>query len=160
MYGQYGLCLTACGDLGEGCAVRTFFMGISNCREIPCAASSRRSTVNSLMARRTAVGAASPNRRESIHGETGKGDPFWGWEPGYVHLAKSRWFRSNIVVVWNRFMVLSIHGSFWVWAPRNSARYWTSTPTLAPLRFRKPKRLSPFGKNYLSIQSQKRMWAT
>ena len=53
----------------------TFFMGISNCRATTCAAQSGRSTVNWLMARRSAVGAASQIHRESIHGETGKGDP-------------------------------------------------------------------------------------
>ena len=30
------------------------------------------------MARRSVVGAASQNRRESNHGETRNGDPFWG----------------------------------------------------------------------------------
>ena len=55
-------------------------MGISNCRERPCVAQALRSTVNWLLVRRNAVGAASQNRRELIHGETGKGDPFWGLE--------------------------------------------------------------------------------
>ena len=82
------------------------------------------------MARRGVVGAASQNRHDSNHEETGKGDPFWGWETGLARLAKSRWFRHNIMLVWNRFMVLSIHGSFKVGAPRTSARYWTGTPTL------------------------------
>ena len=59
----------------------TFFMGISNCSEIPCAASSPRSTVNWPMAQRGVVGAVPQNRRELNHGETGKGDPFWGWKP-------------------------------------------------------------------------------
>ena len=61
-YGLYGLCvlwLPARGDLGEGCAVSTFFMGISNCCERPCVAQALRSTVNWLLVRRNAVGAAS-----------------------------------------------------------------------------------------------------
>ena len=74
----YGLWLPACADLAKGCAVSTFFMGISNCREIPCAAQSRRSTVNWLTAQRGVVGAAPQNRRESNHNETGKGDTLWG----------------------------------------------------------------------------------
>ena len=59
LYGPYGLWITACADLGKGCAVNTFFMEISNLFEIPCAAQSLRSTVNWLMAWRSAVGAAS-----------------------------------------------------------------------------------------------------
>ena len=88
------------------------------------------------MARRGVVGAASQNRHDSNHEETGKGDPFWGWETGRVHMAKSRWFRSNIMVVLDRFMVLSNHGSFPVWGPRNSACYRTGTLTLAHTRTR------------------------
>ena len=72
-------------------------MGISNCRESPCVARALRSTVNWLLVRRNAVGAASQNHRELNHGKTGtglaphlrttvkqitakpeKGDPFWG----------------------------------------------------------------------------------
>ena len=49
----------------------------------------------------------------------------------HARLAKSWWFRSNIMVVLNRFMVLSNHGSFKVGGARNSACYWTGTPTLA-----------------------------
>ena len=71
------VCLTACADLAKGCALGTV-IGISNCREIQCAAQSRRSTVNWRMARRSIVAAASQNHRESNHGETRKGDPFWG----------------------------------------------------------------------------------
>ena len=85
----------------------TFFMGISNCGEIPCAAQLRRSTVNWLMARRSAVGAASQNRRELIHGETGKGDPFWGLE------AVVCWF-GQITVVSKPYhgSLERIHGTF------------------------------------------------
>ena len=72
--------------------------------------------------------------------------PVLGIAPGSDGPAKSRWFRGNFTAVWSRFTVLSIHGSFPVRAPRNSARYWTGTPTLAATRFRKPKRLRSFGK--------------
>ena len=82
------------------------------------------------------LGAASQNRHDSNHKETGKGDPFWKWEPGGAQTAKSRWFRSNIIVVWNRFMVLSNHGSFEVVGGQNSACYWTGTLTLAHTRTR------------------------
>ena len=77
-----------------------FFMGTSNCRERPCVAQALRSTVNWLLVRRNAVGAASQNHRELNHGKTGtglaprlrttviqitakpeKGDPFWGLKP-------------------------------------------------------------------------------
>ena len=57
------------------------------------------------MARRGVVGAASQNRHDSNHEETGKGDPFWGPYPAVAGPAKSWWFRSNIMVVLNRFMV-------------------------------------------------------
>ena len=63
------------------------------------------------MARRSAVGAVPQNRRELNHGETGKGDPFWGLKP--------------VVGVWPN------HGSLPVGGARNGARYWTGTPTLA-----------------------------
>ena len=33
-----------------------------------------------------------------------------------------------------------------VGGPRNGARYWTGTPTLAGAQFREPKRLRSFGK--------------
>ena len=114
---------------------------------------------NTGLAGRRVSDAASPIYRESNHGKTGKGRPVLGTAHGGYGLAKSRWFRSNTMVVWGRFTVLSNHGSFPVWGPRNSARYWTGTPTLAASRFRKPKRLRSFG-NYLSIQPQKTMWAT
>ena len=147
MYGLCGLWLPACGDLAKGCTASTFFMGISNCREIPCAAQLRRSTVNWLMVRRSAVGAASQIHRESNHGETGNGDPLWGLKPAVLARPNhGNYFRSNIMVVWNRFMVLSNHGSFPLWAPRNSARYWTGTPTLGGAGFRKLKRLRSFEK--------------
>ena len=77
LYGLCGLWLPACGDLVKGCALSTF-MGIPNCRETPHAARSRRATVNLPMARRGVVGAASQNRHDSNHEETGKGDPLWG----------------------------------------------------------------------------------
>ena len=140
--------------LGEGCAVNTV-MGMSNRCEIPCAAQSRRSTVNWLMARRSAVGAASQNRRESNRGETGNGDPLW-------HL-NSRWpatvnwpaYHGGLGPIRGTFKSRYVPG----WEARNSARYWTGTPTLAGARFREPKRLRSCG-NYLSIQSQKTMWPT
>ena len=83
------------------------------------------------MARRGVVGAASQIYRESNHGKTGKGRPVLGTETADDRLAKSRWFRSNIMVVWNRLVVLSNHGTLPIWAPRSSARYWIGTPTLA-----------------------------
>ena len=74
------------------------------------------------LAGRRVSGAASQNYRESNHGKTGKGRPVLGTAPGHVGAAKSRWFRSNIMVVLNRFMVLSIHGSFPVGGPRKKQR--------------------------------------
>ena len=54
------------------------FTGISNYREIPCAAQSLGSAVNWRMGRRGTLGSESQIRRESNHGETGKGAPLWG----------------------------------------------------------------------------------
>ena len=87
------------GTGAKGCAVGAL-IGISNCRDTPCTAQLRRSTVNWLMARRSAVGAVPRNRRELNQSETGKGDaprliftvnqitakcekgdPFWGLNP-------------------------------------------------------------------------------
>ena len=59
-------------------------MGISNYRDVPRAAQLRRSAVNSRMGRRGIVAAASQNHRESNHGESGKGGPFWGGNPGML----------------------------------------------------------------------------
>ena len=145
---MYGLCvlwLTACAALAKGCAVSTS-VGISNCREIPCAASSRRSAVNWPVARRTAVGAASPNRRGSIHGETGKGDPFWGLKPqrtvwpnhgsfrtisrGFG--AKSRYFQITVVCR--------------LGGPETAPATGQAHPHSRRMRFREPKRLRSFGK--------------
>ena len=99
--GRCGLWLPAWGDLVKGCALSTF-MGISNCRERPCVAQALRSTVNWLLVRRNAVGAASQNHRELNHGKTGTGlaprlrtsvnqitgkpekrDPLWGRSTGW-----------------------------------------------------------------------------
>ena len=57
------------------------FTGISNCREIPCAAQSLGSAVNWRMGRRGTLGSESQNHRESNHGETGKGGPLWSVNP-------------------------------------------------------------------------------
>ena len=87
-----------------GCALSTF-MGIPNYRERPCVAQSLRSTVNWLMARRSAVGAGSQNRHDSNHEETGKGDPLWLRTTVNQITAKPEkgdpfWGLNPVVLVW------------------------------------------------------------
>ena len=140
--------------MAKGCVVSALVMEISNRREIPCATQSRRSTMNRRMAWRGVVGAASQIHRQYNHGETGKGDPFW-----FLNWRVTVWpnhggFQCHFTGVRSRIAVLPNHGTLHVGGPRNGARYWTGTPTLAAAEFREPKRLRSFG-NYLSIQSQK-----
>ena len=101
---------------------------------------------NSSLVRHSADGVAALKHRESNHGKSGKGRAVLGVEMAVAHLAKSRWFRSNIMVVWNRIMVLSNHGTFPVWGSRNGVCYRTGIPTLADAQFREPKRLKSFEK--------------
>ena len=86
---------------------------------------------NSSLVGHSADGVAALKRRDSNHGKTRKGRPVLGLKHAVVHLAKSWWFRSNMMVVWKGIMVLSNHGTFPVWGSRNSVCYRTGTPTLA-----------------------------
>ena len=53
------------------------------------------------------------------------------------------------MAVLNQIVVLLIHGSFPVWAPRNSARYWTGTHTLAGVSLENPLVKHPTSKDHV-----------
>ena len=136
LYGRCGLWLPACGDLVKGCALSTF-MGIPNCRERPCVAQSLRSTVNWLLVRRNAAGAASQNHRELNHGKTGKGRPVLG-------AGKRRCRPGQITVVSRQF-----HGSLEPIHSTFKSRYFPGlgAPKQRPLRENtgKPEKAIRFG---------------
>ena len=79
---------------------------------------------------RSAVGAAPRNHRELIHGETENGDPLWGLKAVMPVRPIHGGFGGHFMVIWSQFMAIWIHGDLRAGAPRNSARYWTGTPTL------------------------------
>ena len=133
--GRLGRGVVPCADLAEGCAVSTS-MGVLNCRERSCVAQALRSTVNWLMARRSVVGAAPQIRRESNHGETGKGDPFWGLNARW--LATVNWLQYDGSLEPN-------HGSFKSWyfpcsgAPKQRPLLDRHTHTRGPYGLENPK---------------------
>ena len=76
------------------------------------------------------VGAASQNRHDSNHEETGKGDPLWGSKAALPVRPIHGGFGGHPMVIWSRFTVFWVHGDFFAWGARNSGAPWTGTPTL------------------------------
>ena len=66
---------------------------------------------------------------ELYHGETGKNDPLWGASPAVPVRPFHGGFGCPFMVIRVQFMVIWIHGDLLGGGARNSARYWTGTPT-------------------------------
>ena len=88
---------------------------------------------------RSAGGATTPCHHELNHGETGNCDPLWGLKPVMPVRPFHGGFGDPFMVIWAQFMVIWIHGDLLGGGARNSARYWTDTPTLAPHDLENPK---------------------
>ena len=80
-------------------------------------------------ARRSAVGATAPFHHELYHGETANGDPLWDLKPALPVRPFHGGFGGPFMVIRIQFMVIWIHGDLPGEGARNSARYWTGTPT-------------------------------
>ena len=120
------------------------FTGISNCREIQCAARALRSTVNWPMVRRNVVGSASRFRHDLNNGETGKGGPLWGLNPSMpvwpnhgVFGVISWWFRTNS---WC-FEIMSFS---WFWGPETASPTGQAHHTLVAAAILKTQKTSVF----------------
>ena len=87
------------------------------------------------LARRGVVGAASQKRRELNHGRTGKVDPLWGLKAGV--LATVNWLMFHGSLGANHGTFKSRY--FPILGHRNSVRYRTRTPALAPYDLENPK---------------------
>ena len=72
------------------------------------------------------------NPRESNHGESGNGGPFWGLNRKSAKWPNHRGFGSHFTWIWDRITVLPIHGTFPRSGPPNRAPYRTGTPTPSP----------------------------
>jgi hypothetical protein len=82
------------------------------------------------MAQRSAVGATTPFHHELNHGGIEDCDPLWGGSPAVRARPFHGGVGSHFMVIRVQFMVAWIHGDLPGGDARNSARYWTGTPTL------------------------------
>ena len=102
------------------------------------------------------VGAESQNHRESNHGKTGNGDPFWGLKSVWAKWPNHGGFGGHFTGITDNFQITAVSR---LGGPETAPATGQAHPHHVAARFREPKRLRSFG-NYLSIESQKTKWAT